>query len=109
MRYDFQFSPVSSVAGNFKNKDTILLYGQGAGLDVGPINDVGDAHQNYTQSYSVTKTTFSTSGSSSQQLGAGLLVPPPNPGSRVTPKYNGTNGFALNFTTPPPRLPTSTL
>ena len=38
LRYDFHFSPVSSAAGNFKNKNTILLYGQGAGLDVGPIN-----------------------------------------------------------------------
>ena len=99
IRYDFQFSPVSSAAGNFKNKDTILLYGQGAGLDVGPINSVGDAHQNYTQSYSVTKTTFFTRGSRSRRIGTNLLVPPPNPGSRVTPLYNGSNGFALNFTT----------
>ena len=99
LRYDFHFSPVSSAAGNFKNKNTILLYGQGTGLDVGPINDVGDAHQNYTQMYSVTKTTYSKSGTTSTQIGNNLLVPPPNPGSRVTPLYNAANGFALNFST----------
>jgi hypothetical protein len=98
-RYDFEFSPVSSAAGNFKNKHTILLYGQGKGLDVGPINDVGDAHQNYTQKYTVTKTTFSKKRTESRRIGKDLLVPPPNPGSRVTPLYNGDNGFALNFST----------
>src|SRR5262249_48022659 len=29
LRYDFQFSAVSSAKGNYKNRDTILSYGRG--------------------------------------------------------------------------------
>ena len=44
VRYDFNFS---SVDGPFKNPGTILSYG--LGTEVGPINDVNDARQNYAQ------------------------------------------------------------
>src|SRR5688572_1302010 len=57
-RYDFQFSPVG-VRGNYKNLDTILRYGRGADSngvpDAGAINNVGDNHQNFVQTYTVTK------------------------------------------------------
>ena len=50
---------------------------------------VGDAHQNYVQRYTVTRTINGTatviSGSTS------LLVPPPNIGNNVTPFYNDAN------------------
>ena len=83
--YNFQFSPVSSAAGNYKNKQTILSYGRGTG--VGPIANVGDGQQNYTQTYSVTAVNAATSNTT--LLGSGFTVPPPNTGSRITPFYNG--------------------
>jgi hypothetical protein len=103
VRYDFHFSAVSSAAGHYKNRDTILSYGRGADVggqpDVGAIQDVGDAHQNYTQTYSITRTTYAGGGSTTQVIAAGLKVPPPNPGKRTTPAYNDAAGVALNFTT----------
>ena len=85
-RYDFRFSPVTS---GYKNLDTILSYGRGTAI--GAIADVGDARQNYTQTYSVTKV-----GGGSTVIGAGLLTPPPNVGARTTPFYNDASGRAVS-------------
>jgi len=94
--YNFRFSPVSSAAGNYKNKDTILSYGRGT--TIGAITTVGDSNQNYTQSYSVTKVIAATAASTS--LGSDFLVPPPNTGLRITPSYNNTQtGFAVSGAT----------
>ncbi len=98
-RYDFKFSPVSSQNGSYKNLDTILRYGRGANIngaaDAGPINDVGDPHQNFVQTYTVTKTVTTASGqNTSTQLNPAsmtLMVPPYNTGLRTTPKYNDPN------------------
>ncbi len=87
MRYDFQFSSVTS---GYKNLNTILSYG--LGTEAGPILMVDDARQNYTQTYTVTRTV----GTNSNTVGSGLLVPPPNVGKNTTPLYNDANGIALN-------------
>jgi hypothetical protein len=84
--YNFRFSPVSSAAGNYKDKKTILSYGNGP-MGPGSIATIGDAHQNYTQSYSVTVT--NAEGFETGTLGNNFLVPPPNTGSKITPLYNG--------------------
>jgi hypothetical protein len=98
IRYDFTFSAVSSAAGNYKNKNTILSYGRGPDVggqpNVGPILNVGDAHQNFVQTYSVTRTEV---GRTPTTLSSGHVVPPANPGKRTTPLYNAGNGYALNF------------
>ena len=70
-RYDFQFSNVNPTTGpGLKNPDTILSYGRGT--EVGPIQQVGDARQNFTQTYSVRQ--------GHRGIGHGLKVPPPNVG-----------------------------
>ncbi len=92
MTYNFQFSPVSSSAGNYKNKGTILSYGRGT--SIGAISTVGGPQQNYTQTYSVTAVNASTS--TSTVLGSSFMVPPPNTGLRTTPSYNGSSGFAVS-------------
>ena len=76
LRYDFVFSPVDE---NYKNKDTVISYG--VGKDVGPIVAVGDARQNFTQTFTVVK----ESKGRTQFIGSSLLTPPPNVGNRVTP------------------------
>ena len=96
-RYDFQFSGVDTASGSYKNTDTILRYGRGANIagsaDVGSIQVVGDAHQNFVQSYVVsslingTRTTLNTTP---------LLVAPPNVGKKTTPLYNDANGRAIS-------------
>ncbi len=86
-RYDFRFSPVFS---GYKNLDTILSYGRGT--EIGPIQNIGDARQNYSQTYSVTH----TRGDETTLIADGLLVPPPNAGKRVTPFYNDANGQAVS-------------
>ena len=53
LRYNFQFSEVNPLTGPVKNPNTILSYG--LGTEAGPIMTVGDARQNYTQTYTVTK------------------------------------------------------
>lgn len=87
LRYDFVFSPVDA---NYKNRNTILSYG--LGTDVGPIVEVGDARQNYTQTFRVVK----VSGGSGSRIGSDLLVPPPNVGNNVTPDYNDANAMAVS-------------
>lgn len=86
-RYDFRFS---SVVGGLKNPNTILSYG--LGTEAGAITTIGDARQNYTQTYSVTR--------NRKTLGTGLLVPPPNVGLRTTPGYNDSaTGKAISGAT----------
>lgn len=83
-RYSFIFSPPNPTKGpGLKNPDTILSYGRGT--EIGPIQTVGDARQNYTQTYDVFRT---TSGKSGVKIGSALKVPPPNVGVRTTPHYN---------------------
>lgn len=78
-RYDFRFSDVNPVtAPGLKNPDTILSYG--LGTEAGPIASIGDARQNYAQTYAVTKNGVT--------LGTGLPIAPPNVGARTTPAYN---------------------
>ncbi len=93
LRYNYQFS---SVTGRIKNRNTILSYG--LGTEAGPIVDVGDARQNFVQTYSVTK----IGRRSFDRLGRNLLTPPPNVGNNVTPAYNDFEGRAIsgarNFT-----------
>lgn len=87
-RYDFRFS---SVTGGLKNPNTILSYG--LGTEAGPIATIGDARQNFTQTYNVTK-------NDTLVLGTGLPVPPPNVGRRTTPGYNdATTGKAISGAT----------
>jgi hypothetical protein len=84
LRYDFRFSAVNPLTTpGLKNPNTALSYG--VGTEVGAIQDVGDARQNYTQTYTVTKVVV---GHSSTVIGSGLLTPPPNVGKRTTPDYN---------------------
>lgn len=87
-RYDFQFSSVSTLASpGLKNPGTIISYGLGTAA--GAITTIGDAQQNFTQTYGVKK-----NGAS---VGTGLKVPPPNVGLRTTPTYNdGTTGKAVS-------------
>ncbi len=90
LRYDFFFSAVD---GGYKNPNTILSYG--LGTEVGPIQSVGDARQNYTQSFRVEKAT----GERGRVIGRELLTPPPNVGSNVTPAYNDASGQAVSGAT----------
>lgn len=89
-RYDFEFSDVNPLEpAGLKNPDTILSYG--LGTQVGPIVTVGDARQNYTQSYRVL--------GGKDVLGSNLLVPPPNVGKNITPAYNDAAGNAVSGAT----------
>src|SRR5579863_2973976 len=96
MSYDFQFSPVASDTGSYKNKQTILSYGRGTAI--GAIATVGGPQQNFTQTYSVTA--VNAANSVSTVLGSSFKVPPPNTGLRITPAYNNaTTGFAISGAT----------
>lgn len=95
-RYDFKFSPVDT-SGNYKNLNTILRYGRGAnvngGPDAGPIMDVGDNHQNFIQTYTLTRTVGNTTTTiTTDASGATLKIPPANAGARTTPFYNDLTG-----------------
>jgi hypothetical protein len=92
--YNFRFSPVSSAAGTYKNRNTILSYGRGTAI--GAIVDVGDARQNFTQTYSVTMV---DAAGAATVLGQNFTVPPPNVGLRTTPSYNDSTGFAVSGAT----------
>jgi hypothetical protein len=87
LRYDFVFSPVNA---HYKNPNTVLSYGRGT--EIGPIQQVGDARQNFTQSFRVVK----WDGTTIKTVGRGLLTPPPNVGKNVTPLYNDANGVAVS-------------
>ena len=50
------------------------------GTEIGPIQHVGDARQNYTQFYSV----FRQAGGKTARLGSQLLTAPPNVGHVIT-------------------------
>jgi hypothetical protein len=100
-RYDFQFSQVDVVKGGYKNLGTILRNGRGADIggapDVGPIQTIGDAHQNFVQTYNVKKT---ANGDSRLLNGpTPLLVAPPNVGQNTTPFYNDEDGVAVSGAT----------
>ncbi len=95
-RYDFKFSPVGT-NGNYKNLNTILRYGRGT--EIGGIQDVGDARQNFVQTYSVTKVVGNTS---TVLNSSALMVPPYNTGLNATPFYNDMNKFLSDGTTPNP-------
>jgi Domain of unknown function (DUF4331) len=94
LRYDFRFSDVNPLTTpGLKNPNTILSYG--LGTEAGPITTVGDARQNYTQAYTVTKVTTGPG----TVIGSGLLTPPPNVGKNTTPLYNDANGKAVSGAT----------
>lgn len=90
MRYDFEFSPANS---GYKNLNTILSYG--LGTEAGPIEHVGDARQNYTQFYTVSR---KMGNKKAETIGSGLC-PPPNVGKRTTPYYNDSDGRAVSGAT----------
>lgn len=93
--YNFRYSPVSaSQGGTYKNTDTILSYGRGT--TVGPIENVNDGAQNFTQTYTVTKFGLDAGN---MVIGSNLLVPPPNVGKNTTPKYNNSAGIAVSGAT----------
>ena len=86
-QYDFSFSDANPAGGvGLKNPNTILSYG--LGTEVGPILDIGDARQNFTQHYWVAR--------NGRPISEGLAVPPPNVGANTTPLYNDPDGRALS-------------
>ncbi len=87
MRYDFHFSEID---GDVKNPDTILSYG--FANEAGPIQEIGDARQNFTQTYWVGR----VGEGSEWTLGTDLLTAPPNAGGNVTPSYNDADGRAVS-------------
>jgi Domain of unknown function (DUF4331) len=91
IRYDFQFSAVDE---GYKNENTILSYG--LGLEVGPIQTIGDARQNYTQTYSVSRTPAPSKGANVLD---DAIVAPPNIGLNTTPLYNDADGRAVSGAT----------
>ncbi len=94
-RYDFRFS---SVTDGYKNFNTVLSYG--LGTEAGPIQDIGDARQNYTQTYTVTKVSGGlVKGGRPVVIGTDLVTTPPNPGRNVTPFYNDADGRAVSGAT----------
>jgi hypothetical protein len=88
--YQFRFSPPA-----YQNTNTILTEGRGQGLDAGPIEHVGEAHQNLIQTYTVTRVNHLTGQSEVMGAKQVMIVPPPNVGLRATPYYNDANGMAL--------------
>lgn len=68
---------------NFKNQNTILQ------SYLGVINDVDDANQNLTQTYTVTKVDYRTKKKTETILGTGIV--PPNNQGNATPFYNQDN------------------
>lgn len=99
IRYDFKFSNVNpQSAPGLKNPNTILSYGRGA--ELGAINNVGDARQNFVQTYDVTKVVLKDGDKGRRAQTAvvanDLLTPPPNVGARTTPAYNDASGKAVS-------------
>ncbi len=93
-QFDFMFSSITDV----KNPDTILSYGRGTG--VGPIVTIGDAQQNFTQTYEFTASKVSGNGKNAKLrevfVKKALPIAPPNVGARTTPAYNGSDGKAVS-------------
>jgi len=98
--YNFNFSSVASNGGGYKNLNTILSYGRGT--VVGPIQNIGDGAQNFTQYYSVSEVDSTTD--SNYNIGVGFIVPPPNTGNGITPKYNNAKAVPLSGATGTPGL-----
>ena len=93
-RYDFQFSSVSTLeAPGLKNPNTILSYG--LGTEAGPIVTIGDARQNFTQTYNV----IGAVGNKEKVIGQDLNTGIPNVGLRTTPAYNDASGVAISGAT----------
>ncbi len=99
-RFDFLFSTPSVVGGNYKNTSTILRYGRGT--EIGPVQTVGDARQNFSQTYRV----FASTGVGTPRRALlpgdprqSLFVAPPNVGLKTTPLYNDANGRAISGAT----------
>jgi len=90
--YNFQFSPVASDGGGYKNLNTILSYGRGT--TIGAIQTIGDGAQNFTQTYSVSQVDGITGASVT--FGSAYIVPPPNTGNGVTPAYNNASGVPVS-------------
>ena len=101
LRYDFKFSNVNpQSAPGLKNPNTILSYGLGA--ELGPINNVGDARQNFTQTYDVTRVVVADDTGRRgpiTRIANDLMTPPPNVGARTTPAYNDASGKAVSGAT----------
>jgi uncharacterized protein DUF4331 len=101
IRYDFKFSNVNpQSAPGLKNPNTILSYGRGA--EIGAINNVGDARQNFVQTYDVNKVVLKDDKGRrgpSTLVANDLLTPPPNVGARTTPAYNNPDGRAISGAT----------
>jgi hypothetical protein len=91
-RYDFRFSGPSD---GLKNLDTILSYGRGAGLNVGPItgSSLTSPTRNYTQTYQVIRT---IGNGAPTVIANNVVTPPPNVGGRTTPDYNDATGKAVS-------------
>ncbi len=87
-RYDFRFSPVDD---GYKNPNTILSYG--LGTEVGPIMQIGDERQNYTQRYTLQR---QLPGDTALVLVNNHVVAPPNVGGNTTPLYNDDQGRAVS-------------
>jgi len=102
-RFDFRFSTPAAPGGNYKNTATILRYGRGT--EIGPVQTVGDARQNFSQFYSVTTPPRGGANPRNPQrdtLGDGrqrLFVAPPNVGLQTTPLYNDAHGRAISGAT----------
>ena len=101
IRYDFKFSNVNPQSPpGLKNPNTILSYGRGT--EIGAINDVGDARQNFVQTYDVTKVVVKDDKERrgpTTVVANDLLTPPPNVGARTTPAYNDATGKAVSGAT----------
>lgn len=91
LRYDFRFSPEND---GYKNPDTILSYG--LGTEVGPILEVDDARQNYTQRYTVQR---QLPNENALVVVNNQAVAPPNVGGNTTPLYNDASGRAVSGAT----------
>lgn len=88
--YQFRFSPPA-----YRNTSTILTEGRGTGLQFGPIERVGDKHQNMIQTFSVTRVDLGSGARTPLISNDPMILPPPNVGPRTTPLYNDANGLAL--------------
>ncbi len=87
--YDFRFSPEDA---GYKNPNTILSYG--LGTELGPILQIDDERQNYTQRYSVFRQI--PGNDTAIVIVNNQVVAPPNVGKNTTPLYNDESGRAVS-------------